>query len=655
MSTKLNSISRLLLTGLLSLLTAGTAKSQWDTIYLHSTDGLDTAITSRMQWLIDENPELDWQGVAALPAEAPQLFRFPQERVKFAQETTYWGRFCLCNTHPTDTLQLTISSKVGYRTLLWQLNSVHGAVQGHTGYAYSKSDLTLPEYADVLPLRLSPQSCSPIVGQWYWRDYKFSDDSTSLTSVRLRSELQKANHHNEEIWGRKDYMMTTVTVSVLAFLAIFMGLQYWQFHDRASGAYALYALSFCIYYLLHRNYWFEFPFAYLRPWREYLEPYLTMTIALSYLYFYQHFLFITPKSYPRIWRALRWSKIYILAVCISLPLFWLLLPIPLAGKIAVTARDLFLVGAVYLIFVALRINSRLARIFILGSLSLVFFTLIMVFTDSVRPLLTYFGWHVSKPELPYLSSTQSGILLESVIFALALSYRNRLVFEQKERAERQLQVSEDRLQRAQLSPHFIYNALNAIKYLLQRGKLAEATSYLSKFSNLLRHVLTYLEQPRIPLSKELELNQQYLAVESLRFSGAFNYQIQPDPDIQTDEIAVPTLLLQPLLENAVLHGLMPKKDGNRQLHLQIQRSSHILTVTIADNGIGRAAASHSNKFRDRPSLGLALTRRRLQQWGPESSVSVIDHKDEAGNASGTSVIIQLPIIEKNENYRSNHR
>jgi hypothetical protein len=630
-----------LLMGLLSLLTVYSAKAQWDTIYLHSTDGLDTAITSRIQWLVDSNKNYDWKRVVKLPEDAPQLFQFSKDQVKFAQEQQYWGRFCLCNTHRRDTLSLIIHYKVNYRTLLWQLRPDRPPLQQQTGYAYSKHNIALPKYSDALPIRLPPQRCSRILGKWYWRDYKFSDDSTSLTSIRLRSELQQTNHHNERIWGRKDYTMTIITVSILAFLAIFMGLQYWQFKDRASGAYALYALSFCLYYLLHRNYWFEFPFAYLRPWREYLEPCFTMLIALCYLYFYQHFLFITPRAYPRIWRALRWAKIYILAIFVALPFLWLLLPLPVAGKVAITARDLFIVGGLYLVFLAFKIKTRLARIFILGTFSLVFFVLVMVFTDSIRPLLMYFDWYLPKPELPYLSSTQSGILLESIIFALALSYRNRLVFEQKERAARQLQISRDRLQRAQLSPHFLYNALNSIKYLLQQRQEVKATKYLLKFASLLQYVLTNLERPLVPLSKEVELSRQYLAVESLRFSGSFDYLIEVDPSLPQAQIQIPPLLLQPLLENAIIHGLMPKKESKRQLHLRIRRSAHILVITIVDNGIGRAAAQQEKRLRDRPSLGLDLTRRRLRQWDSKSSIAVIDLKDENGNASGTQIDIQL--------------
>lgn len=646
MSTRLPYRSSFLLMGVLSLLTAYSAKAQWDTIYLHSSDGLDTAITSRMQWLVDTNKNYDWKRVVQLPGDAPQLFQFPTDQVKFAQEQQYWGRFCLCNTHLEDTLSLIIHHKVGYRTLLWQLRTNSPPLQQHTGYAYSKRNIALPKYSDALPIRFHPQSCSRIVGLWYWRDYKFSDDSTSLISIRLRSELQQAKHHNERVWGRKDYTMTIITVSILGFLAIFMGLQYWQFKDKASGAYALYALSFCLYYLFHRNYWFEFPFAYLRPWREYLEPCLTMLIALSYLYFYQHFLFITPQTNPRIWRALRWAKIYILSFFVVLPFLWLLLPLPVAGKVAITARDLFIVGGLYLVFLASRINTQLARIFILGTFSLVFFVLVMVFTDSIRPLLMYFDWHLPKPELPYLSSTQSGILLESIIFALALSYRNRLVFEQKEQAARQLQISRDRLQRAKLSPHFLYNALNSIKYLLQQRQEAKATKYLLKFASLLQYVLTNLESPLVPLSKEVELSRQYLAVESLRFSGFFDYLIEVDPNLRQAQIQIPPLLLQPLLENAIIHGLMPKKEGKRQLHLRIRRSAHILVITIVDNGVGRAVAQQEKRLQDRPSLGLDLTRRRLLQWDAESSMAVIDLEDENGNASGTQINIQLPIIEK---------
>lgn len=201
--------------------------------------------------------------------------------------------------------------------------------------------------------------------------------------------------------------------------------------------------------------------------------------------------------------------------------------------------------------------------------------------------------------------------------------------------------------RAQMNPHFIFNALNSVQQYILKGSITEANRYLSKFSRLQRQVLNHSDHDFIPLEKELEILNLYLELEQLRFEGNFTCQVIVHPDIDPDEIKIPPMIVQPFVENAIWHGLMPKKGDK---HLQITFSlpfESVLLCTVRDNGIGREAAARikNNTHPLHASKGLSLVYDRLailrQQYGQVFDVQIHDVKNDAGHPEGTEVILQI--------------
>lgn len=195
--------------------------------------------------------------------------------------------------------------------------------------------------------------------------------------------------------------------------------------------------------------------------------------------------------------------------------------------------------------------------------------------------------------------------------------------------------------KARMNPHFIFNAINSIQNYILKNQSDAAQDYLTKFSRLIRFVLSQSAERTITLKEELDTLKLYVELEKLRFKDAFDYQIIIDPALNTQTVYLPTMLIQPYVENAIWHGLMNLK-GQRQGHLKLEvlaQAEHIL-VRITDNGIGRQAAAALGKAKQHVSVGMLLTQERLktlQDIFPTGSfhVSVTDLQE------GTSVTIIL--------------
>ena len=179
------------------------------------------------------------------------------------------------------------------------------------------------------------------------------------------------------------------------------------------------------------------------------------------------------------------------------------------------------------------------------------------------------------------------IAVAALAFIMWLLFQKRIQLLRKKAAlQQQLAELEAKALRAQMNPHFIFNSLNAIQECIVTQKTDTAFEYLSQFSRLLRLVLNNSEKAFIPLNSELEMIRLYLSLESLRFSQSFTYFIEIEEGIDTDEIEVPTLLIQPYIENAVWHGLRIK-EGEKKLWIRFFIKSNKLNIEVEDNGIGR--------------------------------------------------------------------
>jgi len=202
--------------------------------------------------------------------------------------------------------------------------------------------------------------------------------------------------------------------------------------------------------------------------------------------------------------------------------------------------------------------------------------------------------------------------------------------------------------RAQMNPHFVFNCLNSIQECIVTHKYGEASKYLNKFSKLFRSVLNNSDKKLVTLSEEKEVLQLYLELEAMRFENSFEYKITIDDDMEMDEVLVPSMLLQPFVENALWHGLM-HKQGNREMFIHFhQVNDEVFQCIIDDNGIGRKMSAElkvaQSKTKRHESKGMRISQDRvdlLQRQGQHASMRIIDKYDDAGNATGTTVIIEL--------------
>lgn len=255
-----------------------------------------------------------------------------------------------------------------------------------------------------------------------------------------------------------------------------------------------------------------------------------------------------------------------------------------------------------------------------------------------------------------------GILWEVLFFMAALTYKFKIIrdenFEaqislnEKLRAENELRRLLDNAEitalRAQMSPHFIFNSLSTLNYFVLQRDAATGTKFLTDFAGLMRNVLENSRKPLISLQEEIQMLQQYIAIEQMRFPNKFRFEIEIDKSVQTELVMVPPTILQPYAENAIKHGLLSSKRPDLLLSLKGWVEAHFLHLEITDNGVGREdarATAAKSILHKKESLGLKITLDRIRMAGgaynPANDVTIEDLYDEAGNSAGTRVTIKI--------------
>ena len=229
----------------------------------------------------------------------------------------------------------------------------------------------------------------------------------------------------------------------------------------------------------------------------------------------------------------------------------------------------------------------------------------------------------------------------------------RYELEQRRREQELLRLRATEFQlkalRAQMNPHFIFNALNAIQESITSHRAGDAAAHLAQFAQLMRRSLEYSERSSISLEEEVAFLEQYLSLNrALRYRSGFTYEIVVDGELETDLIQLPAMLVQPYLENSLEHGIRLKPDGHIRLSFASPPDDEdVLLIEIVDNGIGRqAAARHSRKAHGHKSMGTDITQHRLallNSGRAETEVRYVDLVDDQGAALGTSVLVTLPI------------
>lgn len=237
-------------------------------------------------------------------------------------------------------------------------------------------------------------------------------------------------------------------------------------------------------------------------------------------------------------------------------------------------------------------------------------------------------------------------------------YRYRLKFIQKQNElEHQKIELENKLResilasvKAQMNPHFIFNALNTIQSYIYLNDKQNATAFLGKFSQLTRTILEMSNKNEVSLDEEIDSILLYLELEKMRFDDTLNYTIEVDKNIVPSSIRIPSMIIQPYIENAVKHGLLHKK-GERWIRCSFGIQNKMLEVRIDDNGVGRARSKELNKIKNKKhqSFATQANEKRLEvlNQGAAGSVNVtfIDKMSEQGEALGTTVILFISLAD----------
>lgn len=258
-----------------------------------------------------------------------------------------------------------------------------------------------------------------------------------------------------------------------------------------------------------------------------------------------------------------------------------------------------------------------------------------------------------------------GIGLVSILIIFLLQYRNYrnrkksdklLTQAEKEKLntiyERNLAQAEILVTRLRVNPHFLFNSLNAITYLVQSGENAKAIQYLEIFSQYTRMVLETSKLHLIPLPQELELAEHYLILEENRFSKDFKFNVVGKDNFDIEDVFIPPLLLQPFLENAIWHGLLTSSREEKILNIIISHQEGKTQILIDDNGAGRSNKKKENRIKPHKSMGMQIIKERIdlynKTYSGEIICEIIDKKDTDGNSLGTQVMITL--INTSDNF-----
>lgn len=251
-----------------------------------------------------------------------------------------------------------------------------------------------------------------------------------------------------------------------------------------------------------------------------------------------------------------------------------------------------------------------------------------------------------------------GMIGMKVIYDSVMLQRRKKRFESKRRLNHEkgmaknIDLLKQRILAQQMNPHFIFNTLNSIQYYIYNNKTLESSKYLAKFANLMRMALKNTQEFRIPLSDEIKFMEMYLELEALRLSNNLNYKFELDSSVDSSSIKVPTLIMQPFIENSILHGIMNKPDGVGDISIHLRADELNLFCRIRDNGVGRkkAAEIKAKKNSGHVSHGTKITDARLKLFSSveEGSLTYFysDITDHNKNVCGTEVLVCIPLITK---------
>lgn len=384
-------------------------------------------------------------------------------------------------------------------------------------------------------------------------------------------------------------------------------------------------------------------------------------------------------KYPKLYNNLKKYAVISLSVGTLIPV------LVLSGFLKTTHYDsyfvyihipIFIGVAVIILKKAWKENDFVVSCFFWG-------TLIYALLSAIALFLTVLYRYDIMPPIQPMILFYVGVIAETLAFAIGLGYRLQNVYQEKlqyqkdlneaqiklqEELEKKLKIQkqeniellrlkekqeletqlaqlQNKILRSQMNSHFIFNVLNSIKAFIIENNEKKAVNYLNKFSKFIRKILDSNFYEENTLEEELNTMQLYLDIETMRLHHNFSYRIAIENDLDISHIKFPALLLQPYIENAIWHGLMPQK-GDKKLEISLTKTDEIITILIEDNGVGyEESLKNKSSNPHHKSFGLDIVNERIKEFNRKKnnalSISIIDkaHKGE----SGTTVTITLEL------------
>jgi tetratricopeptide (TPR) repeat protein len=257
----------------------------------------------------------------------------------------------------------------------------------------------------------------------------------------------------------------------------------------------------------------------------------------------------------------------------------------------------------------------------------------------------------SQNELQLFKIERSQYILVSVGGLVLLLTISGILFIRQERLKMGQKniLLQQKLLRTQMNPHFIFNALTNIQSFMVTRRVDQAGNYLTRFSRLLRDILTNSREEQISLDREINTIENYLSLQQLRYSNRFDYVIDVQQALDVDDIMIPPMLAQPFIENAIEHGIRHKKAKGK-ICVRLRQVDHHLQLEVEDDGVGRAKARELEKDEEKDHLSMAtsITLERIEflrrRYRKHIDMQIEDLFDENGTPSGTKVHFVIPFF-----------
>lgn len=623
-----------------------------------------------------------------------KTFTNEKRNLKINHKKAYWFKLNLCNNINSYNEWYIYTGNNDY-VELYVLDHHTLKLKGKTGTYCPTPQLQIPNIAYYVNFKIEPQKTQQV----YLKVYNKRNVNPDLNIT-----IEDKATYNEEIYKAqktklKETFIVILFVGSVTFIFLFMIFLYFKSYQKLYLYYSLYLLGTIIYALtrLNKITWIGSMIDYYPIMRSYINEPIQFLFFAVYNWFVIELLNISDYD-TKLVRFLKiLSYCYLVYAGLHLLMMITLFDFQLRNILFIGTRIiLFPLNIGLLIWLYIKVKSPIVNYFFLGALFYLVGGIIAAMADTNFRL---FGDY--QIGLTAANIFQLGILAEVLCFSLAIGYRIKLNEDEKKESKdaliNQLQINQKLIKnsneeleqkikirteeiiqknqeiekekiatlqinyekklaeaemmalRSQMNPHFLFNSLSSIRYFILSNQNDKAADYLNKFSKLIRLVLEHSKKELVSLKSELEALSLYLAIEANRFNDQFFYDILVDDGINTSEIFIPPLLLQPFVENAIWHGLLPSLNPTKTLNIIIEsnpKKRNSYHFIIEDNGIGRSqsALQKDKTLEKHKSYGMDLTKERIKLFNENFSnyisYEIID-KFEDGIAAGTKILFTI--------------